>query len=126
MNAFDLEQIRKETIDKLNLSRSSGQVLFIFYNYFNIILLNKNELFISSYLKEFIEDYVSSLKSFDPFYQELIFTDHILEQSAKLSGLSQLGNYTEEINAARIKIKGQLRCRTWGDNNYRHDNMSQY
>jgi hypothetical protein len=105
MNAFELEQIRKETINKLNLSRSSGQVLFIFYNYINIILLNKNELFISSYLKEFIEDYIISLKSFDPFYQELIFTDHILEQSAKLSGLSQLGNYTEEINTARKKIK---------------------
>jgi hypothetical protein len=105
MNAFDLERIRKETIDKLNLSKSSGQVLFIFYNYFNIILLNKNDLFISSYLKEFIEDYVTSLKSFDPFYQELIFTDHILEQSAKVSRLSQLGNYTEEINTARNKIK---------------------
>ena len=105
MNAFELEQIRKETINKLNLSKSSGQILVILYSYFNIILLNKNELFISSYLKEFIEDYITSLKSFDPFYQELIFTDHILDQSARISGLSQLKNYTEEINTACQKIR---------------------
>ena len=105
MDAFELERARKVTIDKLNLSKSSGQILYILHNYFKKVLLSNNDLFISSYLVEFIEDYATSLKSFDPFYQKLEFTDDILAQSAVISELPQLRRFAEDIKTSCNRIK---------------------
>ena len=105
MDAFELEQIRKETVDKLNLSISPGQILFVLHKYFNIILSSGNKLFVSSFLIEFIEDYVRALNLFDPFYNNLNFTDDILDQAEAITKQPEMKEFIQKIETPSRRIK---------------------
>jgi hypothetical protein len=103
MNAFDLEQIRKETIDKLNLSKSPRQILYVLNIYFDKILSSNNSLFISSFLIEFIDDYINSFRMFSPIYTPPEFTNNILLQAKVIAGHPALKEY-QEILKTQIEI----------------------
>jgi hypothetical protein len=104
MDAFELEQARKTTIDKLNLSKSSRQILYVLNNYFDLILSKNNSLFISSFLVEFIEDYLNAIKVFSPCYTSPEFTAGILSQAEAIAGHSSLKEYKDIIKSEIERI----------------------
>ncbi|MFZ1280561.1 MAG: hypothetical protein WAR59_06985 [Ignavibacteriaceae bacterium] len=88
LNLFELEKLRTELIDKSFNSSSNLNKLFLFVNYFEIILsLNKPNL-IEAFLKEFIEDFISSIKKFDVWGADPLFTESLIGILEKLSDLT--------------------------------------
>jgi hypothetical protein len=104
MDAFELEQARKTTIDKLNLSKSPRQILYVLNVYFDLILSKNNSLFISSFLVEFIEDYINAVKVFSPCYTSPDFTAGILSQAETIAGHPSLKEYKDIIKSEIERI----------------------
>lgn len=86
-NLFELETLRTELIDKSFNSSSSINNLNLFVNYFETILSHNNPNIIEAFLKEFIADFITSIKKFDVWGVDPSFTNRLNVILEKLSDL---------------------------------------
>ncbi|MFZ1517292.1 MAG: hypothetical protein WAU11_00865 [Ignavibacteriaceae bacterium] len=86
-NLFELETLRTELINKSFNSSSSINNLNLFVNYFETILSLNNPNLIEAFLKEFIADFITSIKKFDVWGVDPSFTNRLNVILEKLSDL---------------------------------------
>lgn len=107
-NSLELESLREELINQVFDHPSEHLRIQLFHNFFDKVLSTDNINIIESFLSEFIEDYLFSIKKYDSFGVDPFFTERIISQLKKLNNLSLVGNNLSIINAEAIRIEKQL------------------
>jgi len=77
-NVFDLESFRNKILEKIFNATSNNSKIFLLYTYFGKVLSAQNTNLIEAFLKEFIDDYLTSIQKFEVFGTNPEFTDKLL------------------------------------------------
>jgi len=84
LTPFQLENLRIELIDKI-LSVSSYQNVVLYTDYFSAVLDSNNEQYFEAFLKEFIEDFLTTINKYDVWGADPLFTNRLIGILDKLS-----------------------------------------
>ncbi len=106
-NIFELETLKNELIERVLASTSNHSRLIHFYSYFNTILSNEDQVLSEAFLKEFIDDYIVSIKKFDVFGINPEFTDKLILQLKNLTSLAFIKNVLPELTFEIERIEKQ-------------------
>jgi len=91
LNPIQLENLRTELIDKI-FSVSSYNRVVLYTSYFSTVLDTNEELFSEAFLKEFIEDFLTTINKYDVCGAEPSFTNRLIGILKKLSDLNCFEN----------------------------------
>jgi len=91
LNPIQLENLRTELIDKI-FSVSSYNRVVLYTSYFSTVLDTNEELFSEAFLKEFIEDFLTTINKYDVCGAEPSFTNRFIGILKKLSDLNCFEN----------------------------------
>jgi len=91
LNPIQLENLRTELIDKI-FSVSSYNRVVLYTSYFSTVLDTNEELFSEAFLKEFIEDFLTTINKYDVCGAEPSLTNRLIGILKKLSDLNCFEN----------------------------------
>jgi hypothetical protein len=107
LDILELEAHRSELIEKVYSTSSTNLKVFLFFNYFGTVLSSNNQNLFEAFLKEFIEDYISTIQKFEVFGTNPEFTDKLLQQLKSLTSLTFIKNILPELSAEIERIAKQ-------------------
>ncbi len=109
MNFLEIEKLRSEISSFLPRINGLSRILVLF-SFYEKLLLTKDENLINAFAVEFIDEYLSELNIYSPFYSEPARTEQILNQLSELKLIlgfdnkqSRLENLISLINK-KLKI----------------------
>lgn len=108
-NLLELESLRGELISQAFDHPSDHLHISLFYNYFNKVLSTKNQNLIESFLLEFIEDYIYTIRRYEPCGVEPVFTEKLIKQLKLLKEISLTDNNLTVLNSEVDRIDKQFR-----------------
>lgn len=115
LNVFELESFKNIIIEKIFNAKSNNPKIILFYTYLGKVLYAQNTDPIESFLKEFIEDFFSSLQKYEVYGNSLEYTDKLITQikidltpSFTKSILLQLISKTEILEKEKVKLVAVL------------------
>jgi hypothetical protein len=114
---LQLESLRSELIEKTLNTNSNFLRLLLYQNYFNKTLSLNNPNLEEAFLKEFIEDYLSSIQKYEAFGTNPKFTDELLQQLKRFAPLtfikdilpaltSEIDRIEHQVNRLNLILKG--------------------
>lgn len=107
-NIFELEALKNELIERVLASGSNHSKLFLFFNYFGTILSAEDQNLNEAFLKEFIDDYLASIKKYGVFGTNPEFTDKLLLQLKYLTSFTFIKEIFGEFNSEIERITKQI------------------
>lgn len=107
MNFQEIEKLRYELSSFLPQINELPKVLVLF-SFYEKLTLTKDVNLIDAFAPEFIEEYLTELDSYSPFYSEPIRTEQLLKQLAELKHYSVFGNHLNRIEELIRSINGKL------------------
>jgi len=108
-NLLELESLRGELISQAFDHPSDHLRISLFYNYFNKVLSTSNQNLIESYLLEFIEDYIYTIRKYEPWGVEPAFTEKLIKQLKRLKEISLTDSNLTVLNSEVDRIDEQFR-----------------
>ena len=107
-NILEIESQREELINKVLSAASNISMVHLYFEFFNKILLYHSPNLTEVFLKEFIDDYISSIANFDVWGTEPEKTKAILSQLTKLIELSFVADRFSVLKFEIVRIGKQL------------------
>jgi len=108
MNPFELEVKRQELIGFISQCTSSRQKLFLYKDFFQLILSTPQRGIADTYILEFIDDYCSCVNDFSPLYINPEFSEQILQQAADLTARLKLTPAYEQLSRLKKEFDKKL------------------
>ncbi len=107
MQFFDIENLKLDYSSLL--PRTSGIPKILLLNsYYNKLLSTNNHKLIEAYSSEFIEEYISELNYYSPYYRDPVKTRELIDQLENLRTVQILHKYHTQINDLIISISEKL------------------
>ena len=106
---LELEALSTDLIEKVCSTSSTNLKVFLYYNYFDQVLASNNPNFIEAFLKEFIDDYVSTITRFEAFGSNPDISEKILSQLKSITSLSIFSNNISVLNPEIERIELQIK-----------------
>lgn len=109
VSPVELENLRSKLIEKTSQTTSSSLKLFYYYNFFQTILVLNNPNIEEAFLKEFSDEYLTSLSRFEAWGTNPDFTKKVINQLKRLSELKNLGLDFIILNQHKERLEEQLK-----------------
>ncbi len=97
MNVFELEKEKSSLLENLEKTNSFRQKVILYNRFFGLLLSNDNKVFAEAYIAELLNDYLSYLKKFEPFYIHPKFTFEIINRAKIIADLKAFETFRQEI-----------------------------
>ena len=107
MNFVEIEKLRSELASFLPRIIGLPKVLVLFSFYEKLLTSNDANL-INAFAVEFIDEYLTELGSYSPYYSEPKRTEQLLKQLTELKLAPVLGNYSGRIEELILSITKKL------------------
>ncbi|MCJ7553006.1 MAG: hypothetical protein MUO34_03895, partial [Ignavibacteriaceae bacterium] len=107
-NFLQIESLRTELIEKSFKVSSHNLKIFLYYEYFQKVLVHNNKNLSEGFLTEFIDDYISAIARFEVWCIHPEFTRKIISQLSDLKTLSTTTDYLQTIDTETERIEKQL------------------
>ncbi len=107
-NFLQIESLRTDLIEKSFKVFSHNLKVFLYYDYFQKVLLHNNKNLSEAFLTEFIDDYINAITRFEVWGINPEFTRKIISQLSDLKTLSTTTDYLQTINTEIERIEKQL------------------
>ena len=107
-NILEIESQREELINKVLSAASNISKVHLYFEFFNKVLPYHSPNLTEVFLKEFIDDYISSIANFDVWGTEPEKTKAILSQLTKLTELSFIADRFSVLKFEIVRIGKQL------------------
>jgi hypothetical protein len=101
-NLIELESLRSELIEKTLITSSNNLRLFLYHNFFELVFTLNNSNLEEAFLKEFLNDYLNSIKKYEVWGNDPSLTKKIFEQ------LNCIGDHSfaaEHITALNLEFR---------------------
>lgn len=108
MNIFDIERQRIEVLQDLVYCSTLRQKLFVISDYFDLLLAMKSPTLFEAYSIEFIETYISALRTYSPMYLDPAITEELLVQLNRLQQMECLSVYHKQFRLIFTSISEKL------------------
>jgi hypothetical protein len=105
------KEIEKQKVELARLLRNifGKTKLFKISSYYKMLLESQDTNLIEAYSVDFIEDFLSELKSFTPLYQSPEKTESVLIQLNQLKSISTLSQYQKDFEEIIFEISSRFR-----------------
>jgi len=107
LNFLEIEKLRSDTSRLLSQFHGLPKVLLL-YSYFEKLLATNNTNLINAFSQEFINEYLTELDSYSPFYSEPEKCIQLLDQLSALTLVPSLGKYCSRIKELNKSVKEKL------------------
>lgn len=108
-NLLEIESLRSELIEKSVNTSSNFLRLFLYQNYFGIILPLNNPNLEEAFLKEFLDDYIACICKFEVCGVEPEFAKNIIEQIKKITAIKIAAENLTLLNPEVDRIETQYK-----------------
>jgi hypothetical protein len=107
-NLLELESLRAELIEKTLSTNSNFFRLYLYQNYFEIILDSTKPNLEEAFLKEFLDDYISCISKFEVWGIEPAILKNILDQIKKVGSLKIASETLTSLKREIDRIENQF------------------
>lgn len=107
MNPFDIEIFRQYLLRSLPNIHGKSKV-FTFYNFYQSLLDSNDETLVEAYCLEFIEEYITSLKSYSSFCLAPGKSERLISQLTTISALNSVQAFKHIIVIETKRIRKEL------------------
>jgi hypothetical protein len=107
MNPFDIENFRQFLLRSLPSIHGKSKV-FMFYNFYQSLFDSNDGTLVEAYCLEFIEEYVSSLKSYSAFCLAPGRSERLISQLTTISALNSVQTFKHAIVTETKRIRKEV------------------
>lgn len=106
-NLIDLEALRSKLLEKIYISDSTAIKLTLYFEYLQNILQYKNSNIEEAFLKEFLEDFISTIKKYEVSGNDPSITKKVFNELEKIKDITAAAEIRSDVIIEIARIEDQ-------------------